>query len=1040
MTLAEFAVKRPQFTLVLFLMLAVLGFTSALNVPKAEDPSFASTNFGVIAVLPGASPRDVERLVVDAVEARVKRLDDLKSIKTRIDDSVAVVEVEFRAETDGDRRQDELEREMTSLRSELPAELAKLEVKRFDPSKVSAVQVAIASETAPYRELERTGKALEKRLENIRGVGDVQLWGLPKQEVAVSLDLDRLVALRLQPAEILTALSTEGALVPAGGVVSGGKQFNVKASGDYRSIEDVENTFVRVGSGQSLRLRDVATVRWRDGEQTHFSRVNGKRAIFVSVPIRQGEDIFHVRKLIDAELTSAAQTSPHDVHITFDQAENVSHRLRGFLGDFGIAILLVLITLLPLGLRASGVVMVSIPLSIAMGVTALHALGFSINQLSIVGFVIALGLLVDDSVVVVENIARFLRKGASPKDAAIRATKQITASVLGCTATLILAFLPLLFLPGAAGRFIRSLPTAVVVTVAASLIVSLSVVPFLSSRFLRPEKHEGNRIFQGMSRFIEASYRPILGRALAYPKTALLLATLLAAGAFALVPRIGFSLFPKANLPQFLVTIEGPEDASTEEIDRAAHYAEGVIAKHAGGAAAQVMTTVGRGNPQVYYNVGSHEERSSYGEIFVRLTHFKPEETLPVYERMRADFAQYGAARIELKEFENGPPLDAPIAIRVLGDDEEGLRAAARSVQQVLEATPGTMLVRNPSADNKADVRIRVDKERAALFGVFSHDVDRSARLAIDGIVAAHFKPAGHDESMDIRLILERPGDHEPVAKKPTREQLERILVPSHTGAPVRLSQVADVTFEPSATSIRHYNKERSTLVTAQVARSYNTDRVTKDALSRLESLKLPPGIRLRPAGEIENREESLGGMGGAVAIAIFGILGVLVLEFRTFRGTLIVASVIPFGIAGGLVALFLNGDTLSFTANVGFVALMGIEVKNSILLVDFTNQLRADGYSIDEAIQKAGEVRFVPILLTTLTALGGLIPLALERSPLYSPLAIVLIGGLVSSTLVARIVTPVVYKLLRPSVEHVEGSGEGTPASFEAAAQPTGA
>jgi multidrug efflux pump subunit AcrB len=247
---------------------------------------------------------------------------------------------------------------------------------------------------------------------------------------------------------------------------------------------------------------------------------------------------------------------------------------------------------------------------------------------------------------------------------------------------------------------------------------------------------------------------------------------------------------------------------------------------------------------------------------------------------------------------------------------------------------------------------------------------------------------------------------------------IEAVFVPTQAGGSVPLASVARLELERSPTTIRHHDKERSTTVSAFPLPGFNTDRVTKDVLARLEKVALPRGVRLVPAGEIESRSESFGGLGTAVLVAAFGVLAVLVLEFRTFRGTAIVASVIPLGIIGGMVALYVTGNTLSFTANIGFVALMGIEVKNSILLVDFTNQLRAEGVPMDEAIRRAGETRFVPILLTTLTAVGGLLPLALERSPLYSPLAIVILGGLLSSTVLTRVVTPVLYKLLAPEIE----------------------
>jgi multidrug efflux pump subunit AcrB len=254
-------------------------------------------------------------------------------------------------------------------------------------------------------------------------------------------------------------------------------------------------------------------------------------------------------------------------------------------------------------------------------------------------------------------------------------------------------------------------------------------------------------------------------------------------------------------------------------------------------------------------------------------------------------------------------------------------------------------------------------------------------------------------------------------------------------GGPVPLAQVASLALEPSPARIYHYDKIRSTTVTADVREGFNTDKVTKAVLSRLAGERWPPGVRIVPAGELESRQESFGGMGSAVFVAVLGVLAILVLEFRTIRSTFVVASVIPLGIVGGMLALLLSGYTLSFTATIGFVALMGIEVKNSILLVDFTNQLRRQGRPLDQAIEEAGEKRFIPILLTTLTAVGGLVPLAVERSALYSPLALVILGGLVSSTILTRVVTPVLYKLMPPALE-TERAGPA-PAPAGSAAQP---
>lgn len=1035
--LSAFAVKRWQFTLVVFLALCALGVQSLLSIPKSEDPTFPFATFVVVAVLPGATPNDMERLVVDPVETKLKALDDVKKLTTEMEDSLAVTQIEFRAGSDPDRKRDEVLREVTALRPTLPAELVRLDVRQFNAAKVNIAEVALLSDTATYRELDVLARALKKRIENQPGVDAVEIAGLPKQEVTVTLDLDRMVALGVSPSELLSAVGAESTNVPAGSVEAGARRFNVKASGDYASVDEIRETIVRSAGGSAIRVRDVATVNMGDVEAAPFARWNGKRAVLIAVNQKENQNVFHTKEAIDKELVALERTLPGSVRLErgFDQSKNVAHRMSGFTRDFALAIFLVLVTLLPLGWRASLVVMVSIPLSLAMGLFLLGTVGFSINQLSIVGFVLALGLLVDDSVVVVENITRHIREGSAPRDAAIAATRQITLSVLGCTATLVFAFVPLLALPGTAGQFIRSLPVAVVFTIASSLLVSLTIVPFLSSRILRGEGEHGNVFFRAMTHVIELTYRPILRRAVAFPKVTLLVALALFLGSIALVPKIGFSLFPKAGVPQFMVKIEGEDGASLAETDRAARFVESVLRRHT--EVTNVAVTVGKGHPQIYYNVSPRNERANVSDVFAELRVPSGEAGQRVLEAIRTELRDYAGARLDLVEFENGPPLDAPVAMRLLGEDADALEVAAGRVETVLRGTPGTRNVRNPARDKRTDLRVVTDRDKAAVLGVAVPDVDRALRLAVGGVAAGKYRDPGSDEAYDIRVTLPRahPGS------APELSTLSLLYVATNRGAALPLAQVADVELLPSSTKIRHYAKERSVTVTSEVKAGFNTDRVTKEVLAKLSGVELPKGVRLVPAGEIESRQESFGGLGAAILIAAFGVLAVLVLEFRTFKSTLIVASVIPLGVIGGLCALFLHGDTLSFTANIGFVALMGIEVKNSILLVDFTNQLREEGMSVDEATQKAGEARFVPILLTTLTAVGGLLPLVLERSSLYSPLALVILGGLVSSTLLARVVTPVLYKLLAPTVEvrgqaHAAGENAGPPLAAPAPAQ----
>ncbi len=1012
MMISEFAVRRRQFTTVIFLALVGVGLSSVAGIPRAEDPTFPSPNFNIIAVFPGASPTDIESLVVDPLEGAIGELDQLRRMRTRIEDGVAVIAVEFDTESDPDAKHEEVLRQVNSKRASMPDGLASLEVNRFATNNVAIAEVALVSETAPYRELERQATRLRDRLRTLPGVKEVETWAHPDQQVRVDVDLERLAAVKIPLGQVLSSIQSDNANIPGGSVEIGTKKLNVKTSGPYTSVAEVGSTVIGGAQGSVVRLRDVASVAQGYEDQTYLARYNGSRAVFVTVTAKDRQNIFLVRDRINAELAELSKGLPSNIVLErgFDQAENVADRLGGLSRDFVIAILLVLVTLLPLGIRASLVVMVSIPLSLAMGVAMLHLTGYSINQLSIVGFVIALGLLVDDSIVVTENIARHLREGRSRIDAAIEGTRQIGVAVLGCTATLIFAFLPLLFLPGGPGQFIRSMPMAVVFTILASLFVSLTIIPLLASVLLKPHEEGDGVFYRLMTRGIERTYRPLLDVALRRPKSTVLLALALFGGSVALVPAIGFSLFPKAGTPQFLVRIETPDGTKLAETDAASRFAEGILRAHQ--EVGFMMSNVGRGNPQIYYNVIPASGKSNHAEIFAETTRMRPERAAVFFDGLRRELAEWPNARIEVKEFENGPPIDAPIMIRIVGEDLDQLRALAGEVQEILKQHAGTRDVQNPIAARRMDVAVRADSEKAGLLGVPMVEIDRSIRLAIAGLVAGQYRtPEGEEHDILVRVASDG---------RPSLEALDRLSVSSVTGAAIPLRELASAQLLSSAPIIQHHNRERAVNVTAFVETGYNTDRVTQEIIALLGKKSWPQGYRWAAAGEIESRQESFGGLGTAILIAVFGVLAVLVLEFKTFKSTLIVASVIPLGVVGGLVALYLAGMTLSFTATIGFVALIGIEVKNSILLVDFTNQLREQGVSVEEAIRRAGEVRFFPILLTTLTAIGGLLPLALSGSGLYSPLAWVIVGGLISSTILSRLVTPVMYLLLAPEVEAI--------------------
>jgi multidrug efflux pump subunit AcrB len=1013
MKISDYAVKNYQFTLVIFLMIIALGATTILTMPRSEDPELHAPQYPIVAVFPGTSPKDMEELVVEPLEQKISGLEGIKRIKTNISDGVAVLFVEYIYESDVDDKYSELVREVNALRTELPQNLASLEVRRVLPSDVNIIQIALVSESAPRDKMKKAAEDLQDKLEQIKQLKNVKIHGLPDRIVRIDLQLEKMAQLRIPLEAVIGSLQSEIANIPGGSVDASTKSFNIKTSGNYKDVEEIRNTIVLSSNNKNILLKDIASIYSSYAEETHITRLNGYRSVFVTAAQKPGENISKTQEVYAPMIEEFKKTLPANIDLVqhFDQADNVNKRLSGLGMDFIIAILLVAITLLPLGQRAAIIVMISIPLSLAIGIVLMNALGYTLNQLSIVGLVVALGLLVDDSIVVVENIERWLRDGHSRMEATLKATQQIGLAVVGCTATLIIAFLPLVFLPEAAGEFIRSLPMGVITSVLASMLVSLTIIPFLSSRLLKePHGHpDGNIFMRGLKKLINGSYSVLLDKALGKPWWTIGIALVIFIASLQLFPVIGFSLFPASEKPQFLVEITTPlqsnlayTDSITKEIEKELSQYEEIQ---------YVAANIGKGNPRIYYNVIPENERTDYTQLFVQLQEdTSPAKKLALIETLRSKWTPYPGAKVEVKNFEQGPPINAPVEVRLFGDNLDTLRNLAARVEQTLEQTEGTLYITNPVTHLKSDIKVDINKEKAQMLGIPTVTIDRTVRLAVAGLNVGKFSDENGD---DVEILLTKANQGQS-----TLDALENLYVNNQQGRTVPLKQVADLRLESSPININHFDKIRMVSVTAFVGKGFLVDNVINDVIAKMDAMPLPAGYTYGMGGEVESRQESFGGFESVIIVTIFLFIAVLILEFGTFKSTLIVLSVIPLGIVGAVLALLITGNSLSFVAIIGLIALAGIEVKNTILLVDFTNQLREQGKSLEEAIREAGEVRFLPIILTSMTAIGGLLPIAWSSNPLISPLAIVLIGGLISSTLLSRVVTPVVYKLIPPRIE----------------------
>ncbi|RRJ82454.1 efflux RND transporter permease subunit [Aestuariirhabdus litorea] len=1011
MRIPRLAVNNYQFTLVVVLLGVVLGGISLLTMPRSEDPQVTLAMADVIAVYPGTTPQDMEKLVVDPIEEALNSLDDVKEIKTVIEDGLSLTHIEFHELEEAEDYYDDVVQAMAQVRDQLPADLLRLEALRISPSDVNIMMVALLSESAPYRDLKRIAERLETRLEASPGVKQADVWAIPDQQVQIRADLERMGHLGISLDNLLEAVQAAAVNVPGGHVDAGNRRFTVRTSGDFKSIEDIRSTTVKAIGDHIVFVGDIAEVEFADADPTHEARVDGKRAVLVSVAQRDGTNIFSVVEGVRETLGRFQDDLPEGVTsaVVFDQTGSVQKMVTVLTGNLLQGLGLVgIVVLLVLSIRQSLVVVLAIPVSMMIAIGWIDVAGYGLQQMTIAGLVIALGLLVDNAIVITENIGRLLAEGEKTQQAAIRGTSQMGWAVASGTATTLLAFVPMMMLQGPTGQFIRSLPVAVVFTLTASLLVALTFTPLLSSRFLRPptaRRFTLNPIPWLLERFIRYLYGPLLGLSLRFPLLLLALALAVFAYSLTFFGAVGVSLFPKAEKPQFMVDVRPPDGTSYDHTRRLALLAEERLLGLP--EVASVTTNIGRGNPRVYYNIRPKRETPNYAQLFVQFHQQHQPQVATVVEQLREQLAGVPGVEFEVKEFTQGPPIDAAVAIWVVGDNIDTLKELSLQVEEAVRGEPGAVNVDNPTGNYKTDLLVDINRDKAGLLGIPLVTIDRSVRTSLVGTTVGNMR----DELGDEYDILVRLADND----KPSLDDFDRVTVTGLGGATVPLRHVARMLPVPGQASFRHLNLERTTLVTADVARGYRVAEVTANIAARLDGVDWPPGYGYRIGGEEQQREESFAGITKALMIALLGIFAVLVLQFRSFLQPLIVFAAIPFAIIGVIFCLLLTGNTFSFMAFIGFSSLVGIVVNNSIILVDYANQLRSRGLSVQAAALESGKTRLVPILLTTLTTVGGLLPLTLSSSTLWAPLGWTIIGGLISSSVLTLYVVPVLYKLMTP-------------------------
>jgi multidrug efflux pump subunit AcrB len=1009
MNIAQFSINNFRFTILLFAVLAALGVNSFLNMPRSENPEITIPGTSITVVYPGASPLDLEMLVAKPIEEVISEIDDIKSIKTDLIDGLALIRIEFIFGNDPDEKYDEVVRKVNQIQYQLPEEIYKLEFTQWKSSDVSMLQLALVSDSLSYKQFDERANELKDKLKLLSGVSKVDILACPEQELQISVDMEKMAYYNITLEQVEQAIQSNNANIPGGDLKLSNKVYGIKTSGFYSDIKDIKNTIVSSHKGQLIYLHTIADVSFGYPDNNYLARYNGKNAIFVSIVQKEQKNVFKVFKSIQKELNPFEEKyADMEIAYVFNQVNEVKSNINTLQGNLFQGVLLVgFIILIALGFRSSLVVMISIPLSILISIITIHAFGFGLQQMSIAGLVISLGLLVDNSIVIIENIQRYLQMGLKPVEAAVKGVKELSGPVISATITTMLAFVPIVMIPDKAGSFMKSMPVTVIVTLLASLVIAMLLSPLMASKLFAKQKGKlkFTRVEAIFHRLIEKAYLPFLQ--LVLRRKWLVLTASIAVLAFSMMvfQSVEKSFFPKAEKPQFLVQVfmnEGSNiDYTLEITDQIEQMLDSIplVGNYA--------SNIGHGNPRIYYNLPTKSYNQAFAEIFVELKQYKPNEFNELVAALRSEFNQFAKADINIIELEQGPHSDAEIMVYVTGDEIDKLRIIAKEVERIVKSEPGVVNVDNPIAKNVVDLQFDVNKHKAALLGIPVVQVDNTIRTAIAGKKISSFHDADGEE---YDIVMRLPDTHSEGMK-----QFSDIYLRTPSQKPVQLKQLTNFSFKTVPQKLSRFNQQRTALITAGVQQNHNLNQIMRSITTQLESYDFPKDYSYALSGEMETRSDSFGGMQIALIIALCSIFMVLVLQFKSFVQPIIIYTAIPFAAIGMIWTLLVTKSPFSFSAFLGFISLVGIVINDTIILINYANVQIGEGKNLVTALSEACKTRFMPIVLTSVTTIAGLLPLTLKGGTMWAPMGWTMMGGLLFSTILTLIVVPVFYSLFAP-------------------------
>ncbi|MDP4098612.1 efflux RND transporter permease subunit [Paenibacillus sp. P96] len=1008
-------VKKRKITILFFLMAVLVGAFSFMQLPRQEMPDVVVRQAMVTTIYPGAAPQKVEQTVTKKLEQRIKEVKGVGDITSTSGNGFSSILVETEDNADPETVWDEMRKKVQDAQPDLPEDAEVPVINDNLASLFIGSYAIIADSRDSLYALNSLMTTWEDQLGALDGVSNVTISGLPEQEVRIDIDTQKLQQYHLPWGQVVQAVQGRMDLVPTGDVEYNDRTYQmiVKEASDPDQLNRL--LFTRTESGSPVYLSDIGTVQLTHAEADYYAYATDKPAIRIALGAETGTDVGSMNERVNAKLAELKQTLPDDVQFVtlFAQQDNVDEIFADLSRETLMAIAaVILICTLGLNLLTSSFVALAIPVSVAIAMIFLPMLGVTLNQISVVGLIIVLGILVDDAVVVNDNIERRLTDlGETPAEAAVNGTKEVAISILTATLATISAFTPLLFLSGDVGVFIKPIPIVISLAMLASMLMSLAIIPIFrewyETRRLHKRKDRTTKPAGLLGRQIQSLTHLYSGKIMAKvvkrPLFTGLAGLLIGTAAYGLILFTPIELFPESEDPHMTMNVTMPVGTSLAETDRVVQEMAGWIQQQP--ETEKVAYAAGGGAPQLYSDLtgGSPSEGDIYGQISVAGKEhiFDLDETPEAWSRYFEE--TYPGVTITERIPRLGIPVGKPVSVRISGTETEQLQALTQQVREAIASIDGTTGITDDMGIERYALELEVNQQAMDQYQVSHADLTQTLLLLNEGLDASLFDTGS--ELIDIKVYLNQDTTDPNVL-------FQQLSVTNTTGAQIPLSQLVEV--KPSFTiqQIKHYNLERTVTVEADLEGRTAAD-AAGDVQTMLAAISFPEGYSWEIGGETSDQSEIFADLGTLSIIVVFLILVLITIQFYSITIPLIIMTTVYLAAAGGILGIFLTGMPVGFMSIMGIIALAGIVVRNGIVMIEFIEDARHQGIELEEAVIQATAARFRPILLTSLTAIVGMLPIALLGSLLFKPLAYAIIFGLLFSTLLTLFVVPSLYMLM---------------------------